>query len=64
MDIVAEGVETEVEASVMRLVGVTELQGFHFSRPVPREAIAELVTTFNQASVPAAAAITETRAIR
>jgi diguanylate cyclase (GGDEF)-like protein len=35
MDIVAEGVETETEASVMRLLGVTELQGFFFSQAVP-----------------------------
>jgi EAL domain-containing protein (putative c-di-GMP-specific phosphodiesterase class I) len=32
---VAEGVETEAEASVMRLIGVTELQGFYFSQAVP-----------------------------
>ncbi|HRP11813.1 MAG TPA: EAL domain-containing protein [Terricaulis sp.] len=35
MQIVAEGVETEAEASVMRLVGVNELQGFFFSPAVP-----------------------------
>jgi diguanylate cyclase (GGDEF)-like protein len=35
MQIVAEGVETEAEASVMRLIGVTELQGFYFSQAVP-----------------------------
>jgi EAL domain-containing protein (putative c-di-GMP-specific phosphodiesterase class I) len=35
MDTVAEGVETEAEASVMRLVGVTELQGFFFSAGFP-----------------------------
>ncbi len=43
MDIVAEGVETEAEASVMRLVGVTELQGFFFSPAVPAAKVAELV---------------------
>jgi EAL domain-containing protein (putative c-di-GMP-specific phosphodiesterase class I) len=42
MDIVAEGVETEAEASVMRLVGVTELQGFFFSQAVPSEEVAKL----------------------
>jgi len=40
MEIVAEGVETEAEASVMRLVGVTELQGFFFSPAVPAPQIA------------------------
>jgi len=43
MDIVAEGVETEAEASVMRLIGVTELQGFYFSRAVTVECIDELL---------------------
>jgi EAL domain-containing protein (putative c-di-GMP-specific phosphodiesterase class I) len=46
MDIVAEGVETEAEASVMRLVGVTELQGFFFSHAVPAERIQGLVDAF------------------
>jgi EAL domain-containing protein (putative c-di-GMP-specific phosphodiesterase class I) len=49
MDIVAEGVETEAEASVMRLVGVTELQGFFFSRAIPAPAIADLVRAFEAA---------------
>jgi EAL domain-containing protein (putative c-di-GMP-specific phosphodiesterase class I) len=39
MEIVAEGVETEAEASVMRLVGVTELQGYFFSHAVPAEQV-------------------------
>ncbi|MBL8543611.1 MAG: EAL domain-containing protein [Hyphomonadaceae bacterium] len=43
MDIVAEGVETEAEASVMRLVGVTELQGFFFSKAVPASDVQALI---------------------
>jgi EAL domain-containing protein (putative c-di-GMP-specific phosphodiesterase class I) len=43
MDIVAEGVETEAEANVMRLVGVTELQGFFFSRAIPADAVQKLI---------------------
>lgn len=31
----AEGVETEAQANVMRQLGCTQLQGFHFGRPVP-----------------------------
>jgi diguanylate cyclase (GGDEF)-like protein len=31
----AEGVETESQADVMRQLGCTQLQGFHFGRPVP-----------------------------
>jgi len=44
MDIVAEGVETEAEATVMKLVGVNELQGFYFSRAVPPDEIERLMT--------------------
>jgi diguanylate cyclase (GGDEF)-like protein len=50
MDIVAEGVETEAEASVMRLVGVNELQGFFFSRAVPGEQVESLVAAFGPRS--------------
>ncbi|MGQ0532360.1 MAG: putative bifunctional diguanylate cyclase/phosphodiesterase [Caulobacteraceae bacterium] len=49
MEIVAEGVETEAEASVMRLVGATELQGFFFSQAVPADEVAKLLTTFQRA---------------
>jgi diguanylate cyclase (GGDEF)-like protein len=31
----AEGVETEAQADLMRKLGCTQLQGFHFGRPVP-----------------------------
>jgi predicted signal transduction protein with EAL and GGDEF domain len=49
MEIVAEGVETEAEASVMRLVGVTELQGFFFSRAVPPDQVDALRGAFQRA---------------
>lgn len=49
MEIVAEGVETEAEASVMRLVGVTELQGFFFSQAVPADEVASLRNAFRRA---------------
>ncbi|MEZ6023431.1 MAG: EAL domain-containing protein [Hyphomonadaceae bacterium] len=55
MDIVAEGVETEAEASVMRLVGVTELQGFFFSKAVPASDVAGLAAELSNGQ-PAAAA--------
>ncbi|MEJ0059481.1 MAG: EAL domain-containing protein [Terricaulis sp.] len=50
MSIVAEGVETEAEASVMRLLGVSELQGYYFSRPVEPERIAGIAEAFAAAS--------------
>ena len=36
----AEGVETEDQAEVMRKLGCTQLQGFHFGRPVPASELA------------------------
>jgi diguanylate cyclase (GGDEF)-like protein len=37
----AEGVETEEQAGVMRQLGCTQLQGFHFGRPVPASELDE-----------------------
>lgn len=42
LDVVAEGVETEVQALAARGLGSNKLQGFYFSRPLPAEQIAEL----------------------
>ena len=39
----AEGVETEEQAMVMRRLGCTQLQGFHFGRPVPADQFEEAV---------------------
>ena len=38
MDVVAEGVETESDAALMRLIGCSELQGYFFSKPLSVEA--------------------------
>ncbi|MGE3142772.1 MAG: EAL domain-containing protein, partial [Hyphomonadaceae bacterium] len=46
MDVVAEGVETEAEAAVLRMAGVNEIQGYYFSRPVAPEVIAGLALAF------------------
>jgi len=37
----AEGVETEGQAEVMRQLGCSQLQGFHFGRPVPANELQE-----------------------
>ncbi|MBL8551270.1 MAG: EAL domain-containing protein [Hyphomonadaceae bacterium] len=46
MTVVAEGVETEVDALLMKQLGCTEMQGFHFARPanarLTEQAIARL----------------------
>jgi diguanylate cyclase (GGDEF)-like protein len=46
MDIVAEGIETEFEAVMMTRFGCTELQGFYFSRPIPRERMVQFLETY------------------
>jgi diguanylate cyclase (GGDEF)-like protein len=37
LKVVAEGVETEAQSRLLRLLGCEEFQGFLFSKPVPRE---------------------------
>ena len=49
MDIVAEGVETEFEASMMTRFGCTELQGFYFSRPLPVASMVKFLEAFEPA---------------
>jgi diguanylate cyclase (GGDEF)-like protein len=46
MDVVAEGVESELEAVMMTSFGCTELQGFYFSKALAADEIAELLSTF------------------
>ncbi|MBK5198934.1 MAG: EAL domain-containing protein, partial [Methyloceanibacter sp.] len=46
MDIVAEGVETELEAVMMTKFGCTDLQGFYFSRALPADQMTKFLSTF------------------
>ena len=46
MDIVAEGVENELEAAMMTKFGCTELQGFLFSKALPADQMTEFLSTF------------------
>ncbi|RZS58134.1 EAL domain-containing protein [Sphaerotilus mobilis] len=39
--VVAEGVEGELEAQALRAAGCDELQGYHYARPMPAEALAD-----------------------
>jgi EAL domain-containing protein (putative c-di-GMP-specific phosphodiesterase class I) len=41
--VVAEGVETEEQAKILRLMKCDEMQGFLFSKPVPAEEVAALL---------------------
>jgi EAL domain-containing protein (putative c-di-GMP-specific phosphodiesterase class I) len=46
LQLVAEGVETELEAVMMTNFGCTELQGFYFSKALAADEIAEVLSTF------------------
>jgi EAL domain-containing protein (putative c-di-GMP-specific phosphodiesterase class I) len=39
MEVVIEGVETEEQRALLRLAGCSEMQGYLFARPSPREGI-------------------------
>jgi diguanylate cyclase (GGDEF)-like protein/PAS domain S-box-containing protein len=43
MKVIAEGVETEQQASLLRRLGCDEMQGFLISKPVPREDISAML---------------------
>jgi predicted signal transduction protein with EAL and GGDEF domain len=47
MDVIAEGVENEAEAVMMRALGCHSMQGYFFSRPVPKSDIEALLKAFN-----------------
>jgi diguanylate cyclase (GGDEF)-like protein len=44
MSVLIEGVETEEQRVLLRLAGCTEMQGFLFARPAPREEIDRLLS--------------------
>jgi EAL domain-containing protein (putative c-di-GMP-specific phosphodiesterase class I) len=35
LEVIAEGVETEVEANLLRMLNCDQFQGYHFARPMP-----------------------------
>ncbi|MBI1921775.1 MAG: EAL domain-containing protein [Geobacter sp.] len=51
--VIAEGIETEGQLSYLRSHGCDEMQGFHFSRPVPPQAFEQLLREKRQLSFPA-----------
>lgn len=46
LTIVAEGIETAAQAEYLRAAGCDQGQGFFFSRPVPRDAVADLIAAW------------------
>jgi EAL domain-containing protein (putative c-di-GMP-specific phosphodiesterase class I) len=43
LKVVAEGVETEEQANVLRLLRCDQMQGYLFSKPLPLEELAALL---------------------
>jgi len=43
LKVVAEGVDAEEQANVLRLIRCDEMQGYLFSKPLPLEAITALL---------------------
>ncbi len=43
LDVVAEGVETEEQRKFLRLLRCDQMQGYLFSRPVPKDAVEEML---------------------
>jgi EAL domain-containing protein (putative c-di-GMP-specific phosphodiesterase class I) len=43
LSVVAEGVETAEQAALVRRLGCDELQGYHFAKPMPIEALRRVV---------------------
>lgn len=52
LEIVAEGVETEAQASLLRLLGFDYLQGWHFGRPITAATRAQLRLRKDVAATP------------
>ncbi len=51
MTVIAEGVETRIQAEFLRQNRCDQLQGYYFSRPLPAEAFAELLQKADFGSV-------------
>ena len=47
LEVVAEGIENEAQLGILKGWGCDYGQGFHFSRPLPADAIPRLVTAWN-----------------
>jgi EAL domain-containing protein (putative c-di-GMP-specific phosphodiesterase class I) len=50
MGVIAEGVESEAEAVMMRSLGCHSMQGYFFSKPVPAAELEALLKTFNSST--------------
>ncbi len=63
MEVIAEGVETEAEAAMMRMFGCTSLQGFFFAKPLDKAACDALLRAQRERLADAALAPRETSVV-
>ncbi|NQZ22602.1 MAG: EAL domain-containing protein [Colwellia sp.] len=47
MSVVAEGVENQIQLDCIASLGCNKIQGFYFSKPIPKEEIASLISATN-----------------
>lgn len=57
--VVAEGVETEQQANLLRLLRCDEAQGYLYSKPVPPEDVPALIPKFDPDHAPLALAVVD-----
>lgn len=48
LEIVAEGIETKEQFEIMKSLGISYIQGYYFSRPIPDEAFLKYITEYKE----------------
>ena len=48
LEIVAEGIETKEQFEIMKSLGISYIQGYYFSRPIPDQAFLKYITEYKE----------------